>query len=321
MPITELPTKAVGSLGPEKTDSRAYVNPGTELPAIELEAIKSAIIELYGEVGLSDGSTADSINASPAGAPNLQLGALLWEWNETDVSQFEVTALSHGSDLGGAGDGDSTLALTAHVYGQPFVRAGNATGIVLRITATSLTGGGVFPVLASELTLPERYVLVARYAHHSTTQIRGGIYPWLDGTADGLSFDGYFVDRHLSSNSHQGRAVKAGDINASSLDNYGSPGTWDQDAIDSGGMQAIYTVHQRPAGATPAYARMSAESRCGSGIEPRFAQEVPSTSAFVSTSWDGIDMDRFGIGVWALNAAQSGTVDVSRLRIYAHPDD
>jgi len=39
-----LPTKTVGSLGPVKTDVRAYLRPDSELPAVELEAIKDAII-------------------------------------------------------------------------------------------------------------------------------------------------------------------------------------------------------------------------------------------------------------------------------------
>lgn len=39
-----LPTKTIGSLGPVKTDNRAYLRPDSELPAVELEAIKDAVI-------------------------------------------------------------------------------------------------------------------------------------------------------------------------------------------------------------------------------------------------------------------------------------
>lgn len=57
----DLPTKTVGSLGPVKTDSRAYLRPSSELPAVELEAIKDWIILLATEIGDTDGSTAGSI--------------------------------------------------------------------------------------------------------------------------------------------------------------------------------------------------------------------------------------------------------------------
>lgn len=335
MGVDTIPTKtdgtATGEIGRALIDRPRPLDadPRYEVVAAKHERLKDAVIANAAAIGTTVAPAPGSleariaaIEAAPA-APNVQLGALLWEWNETDVSQFEGTALSHGRDIATApagGDADTALTLTAHVYGQPFTRPGNATGIVLRITAAGLDGGGVFEVLASELTLPERYVVVTRYAHHSTGSLRGTFFLWIDGAGDKTTFEGYCAERYLGSSSHRGRVVKLGVVEGSQ-DSYTSPGAYDQDAIDTGGMEAIYTVHQRPAGDTPGYARISVEVRCGSGGtggSVEYSQKVPS--ALIDADWDGDDMARFGIGCWAPNANQAGTVDFSRIRIYAHPD-
>lgn len=57
----DFPTKAIGSLGPEKTNTRAYLRPSSELSAAELEVMKDWIIALAQEIGIDDGSTPGSL--------------------------------------------------------------------------------------------------------------------------------------------------------------------------------------------------------------------------------------------------------------------
>ncbi|NBU69856.1 MAG: hypothetical protein EBS53_00100 [Bacteroidetes bacterium] len=59
MTITSIPTKTAGDLGTVLTNIRAPV--ANEFSAVNLEKIKDRIIELFQEVGLTDGSTAGSL--------------------------------------------------------------------------------------------------------------------------------------------------------------------------------------------------------------------------------------------------------------------
>ena len=59
MTITSLPTRGAGDLGAALTNARAPVR--NEFSAVNLEKIKDRLIEIFGEVGLSDGSTAGSL--------------------------------------------------------------------------------------------------------------------------------------------------------------------------------------------------------------------------------------------------------------------
>jgi len=62
MAITTLPTRGPADLGVALTNTRAPI--ANELSAVNVEAAKDRIIEIATEVGLSDGSTAGSINAT-----------------------------------------------------------------------------------------------------------------------------------------------------------------------------------------------------------------------------------------------------------------
>lgn len=59
MTITSIPSKTPGDLGVVLTNIRAPV--ANEFSAVNLEKIKDRIIELFQEVGLSDGSTSGSL--------------------------------------------------------------------------------------------------------------------------------------------------------------------------------------------------------------------------------------------------------------------
>lgn len=64
MPITTLPTQTEGSLGQVKADSGGPYVAGTDVNAAIVNAWVTRFIELYNEIGKSDGTTVGSINES-----------------------------------------------------------------------------------------------------------------------------------------------------------------------------------------------------------------------------------------------------------------
>jgi hypothetical protein len=54
MPLNALPTKTDDSIGRVKSDSRALTNINTQVPAAELERLKTAILDIASEVGIHD---------------------------------------------------------------------------------------------------------------------------------------------------------------------------------------------------------------------------------------------------------------------------
>lgn len=67
MPLTTIPEKTETSLGIEKQDVLPYTDPNTQVPAVQYERLKDAVIASALAIGLGDGSTAGSIEARLAG--------------------------------------------------------------------------------------------------------------------------------------------------------------------------------------------------------------------------------------------------------------
>jgi hypothetical protein len=168
MSITAIPTQTDGSLGRIKSDADAATDLDTQLTAGEHNRLVTTVIALTSEVGLSDGTTAGSLNEakldhetrlgavetavgpvptiiSDVTALDVRVDALeaagsasqtLWEWNRADTSQFStpfatVTA-SH------------TLAVVNASHGP-----------VLRLTFTTKTSGaGLAHVLRPDFDIP-----------------------------------------------------------------------------------------------------------------------------------------------------------------------
>jgi hypothetical protein len=319
MPITEFPTKAIGSLGPVKTDNRAYRRPSSELPAAELEAIKDAIIALYNELGLSDGSTADSVREAvnnAGGPPNPQVGELLWAWNKTDVSQFEATAFAHDRDGSDVSSKNAAAELTLTV-----VDAGGRLGNALRLTASSsFLGGGVFGILESEFPngLPARYVVQVTYLVSTGTTNKIGAYLCYKAAAG--AFQGIAVYRATGSASLVLQAI----VNDHPLvqDSLVNSGNLDSDATARGGIVGLYSVFRQRTADNPSNTLVQSYDLSWGGGQPQHDGSLPSALSGVSTNWDGLDFDRIGIGTWgALLSGAAGTADFLDLKVYAHPDD
>lgn len=103
MAITSLPTKTDASLGRAKTDASPAANLDTDYPAAEHERIKDTLIDVVTEVGLSDGSTASSLNkrvgaieAKTPKYPAIDANTIL-AWDFTGTSGSIANRGSHGS--------------------------------------------------------------------------------------------------------------------------------------------------------------------------------------------------------------------------------
>jgi hypothetical protein len=318
MAITVLPTKTIGSLGPVKSDTRAYLRPTQELPAVELEAIKQQVIDNATEIGLTDGSTAGSLReATQTAGPSLEVGSLLWEWNGTDLAQFDATPLDYERDLGSPGGGNAETALVVTVVADPDAYFG---GNVLRFTATSLAGGGVLAVAASEITLPSRYVVYVRLRGEVSGTSMVGYGCMVAFNDDGTdAMEGILVNRPEGGNTNEIVAITANRFgNAEGL--VGS-GTFNAACAARGGVVQLLTVEKKPGGEATGLAVVSCSDKAMAGTGPIFDTALPHTIAGVGTAWDSLTMGRVGLAIHEGVNGTSGVVDFKDFRIYAHPDD
>lgn len=167
MTITSIPTKTSGDLGTVLTNVRAPVV--NEFSAVNLEKIKDRVIEIFTEVGLSDGSTPGSVWEAIL-ALAAQTIVLPIENLET-ITPGQAVAVSTVSgrcrradaispglaqsfigicSVGGVGDGGGTVTATIRASGLVTGLAGltpNAplylsTAVVGGVTTTVPTGTG-----------------------------------------------------------------------------------------------------------------------------------------------------------------------------------
>lgn len=250
-------------------------------------------------------------NPAPA---NLQVGALLWEWNGEDTTQFQTSgsppSFKHRNDLGSM-SGSGVLSV---VDLSPL-----AIGKVLRVTATSLVGGYVFPLELSELDLPSRYVVVVNFADASSQFLAGGLYPFFLGDGNDEPMIACALHRRQSAGNLTVYAVVDDLEGADTIASSGAM-TTTADTVERGGITSIVTVDVRPSGETPALGQIRCEDRNGNGGWAHDGS-VASALSGVGTTWNGQDMNRIGIGIYNGGGALSASFDFGHLAIYAHPED
>lgn len=130
MPITTMPTKTAGDLGPVLTNVRTPV--ANEFSAVNLDRIKDRIIELFNEVGLSDGSTPGSLREA--------INAI------SNVVQIPI---ENGETITA---GQAVAASTVSGRCRRANAVGNAAGSFLGVCTVGGTGNGAGTVLASVVT-------------------------------------------------------------------------------------------------------------------------------------------------------------------------
>lgn len=225
-------------------------------------------------------------------------GGLLWRWNKTDLTQFD-SLITH-QNLSAASSGSAAATVVD--------RSPKVVGNVIRFTSTSVVGGRVLLISASELIVPARYVVVARLVESGSFLV-GTIFPHCDGADSTLN--GFSIHRNLNSAAST-RIVSAGVPVAGP--GISSGGAVTAGVIDVNGVQSIITVNARPDGGATALSSITMEDRHGLG---GFSHDGVLPTA---TTWNSQDHDRIGIGCYS-ETSNSGTLEFSDLAVYAHPDD
>lgn len=148
MSITTLPTQTEGSLGQVKSDSTGVYTPATDLNAALFNEHTARIVEVFQEVGLTDGTTPQSVNSKIA-AINANIATLISDLNtaESDIVNINSSISSINTSISGI-----NTALTG--------KASTATQIT---AGTGLTGGGSF-VTDRTISLDQTYLASTAHA-------------------------------------------------------------------------------------------------------------------------------------------------------------
>jgi hypothetical protein len=169
--ISNLPTAVDGSAGRDKSDVRPVPNLETYVPAAEWNTVKNGVVTLAAELGLSDGSTAGSVNASL-----VRSGLRDGRWSVEDdfvlgdaAARYFTQANGSGSTStfdkasGAAGAAVMSAAAVSSGRGSVFGRYLTVTGEMnptfeARFKVTMATGAKVQIGLADQVS-PNSYVL------------------------------------------------------------------------------------------------------------------------------------------------------------------
>lgn len=246
------------------------------------------------------------------GAPSPVFGELLWQWNGVDTSQFESTAFAYERDIGTPTPNAAT-ALALGITSAPSPKLGSA----LQIVATNLAGGGVFAILESELTLPERYVVYWKTLAGSGVQnlLHLAFVPD-DGLGD---FQGFGSERTGGTSSAVLRTIQGNRVSNVSQTLATSGNNSSSFSDPRGGVEQIIQVW-RPNGDNPSEGFARVEDRGGQNLSVNFTGVNIGALSGVQPNWNGLDLNRIGVGCWESNNGTSGSVALLDLRVYAFPD-
>lgn len=284
MPLGSTPTRASDDLGAALSDTRDPVE--GELSAVNVERIKDRIIDLWG--GVQD--VEESINT--ALDP-------IWEWNGTDTSQFNAqVTVNRASNTDKAGAGSISAVA------DPI----NASEKVLRLTATALVGGFIFPI--NDLpTLPRKIRVEWCWCDtNSQAPHEGWIAVAITSAGNGLC-----VGRPFSSG--------AASISIMRIEGGATTGATNGTAIVNTAPAAsqLETRRRYPASAivmrpqgTPAHWAIAARAE-GGAEGGRTSQEIAPAG-----SWDGLTFGTLGVGLYrgSVTPSDLGAHDLKYLRIY-----
>ncbi|HEY5622300.1 MAG TPA: hypothetical protein VIV14_00970 [Gammaproteobacteria bacterium] len=251
---------------------------------------------------------------------------VLWEWNRTDLLQFDTgSLLDYSNSVLGGPAGVVTPSFVADTFqGNP--------GIRLTADAAFL-GGFVLPVSAAELALPSRYILQARISRITGAGMVATVNPWgiIDPTT--LSTTGwkgavFRRDGGFSIAQHRLTTFFAGPPAVQLLRAVGvtdtppTAGTWNATMESRGGVTLRFECFRQD-GDTPAdWAWRTVLDDDANYDSGGLAEPQATGGGSTTPNWDGEDMVTFGVGI--LNdtgGAAAGSVDFLDLRVFQHPFD
>jgi hypothetical protein len=281
MTITTKPTRTEGSIGATKTDRRPATGASWEWSAAQINEISDRVVELFDEVGLSDGSEAGSLNERVATLETSGASALA-EWNGTDLTQFEAAITS----------GFTNPALVVETTG------GSKT---LKFTADAAAAGAYY-VRYFSASVPMQ-----------SMQGRAWVAPVTRTAGDelfaGLAFGGdggtppLVMTVAIGTDNADATAAAFGAANGASP---GTGVTWTSGAL---GQLAFGITWAATAGNAPSYALTS--STQGVDASGYFAG-LPGLAGFpaVDGAWVDAAVDKVGIYVWGGNNGATNAVEV-----------
>ncbi len=242
------------------------------------------------------------VQPAASGGRTPSVGALLWAWNRQDVSQFDVP-VDHQRDIGAVA-GSISASFVADVFrGRPG----------FRVTGAAIQGGHVLPVKASEVTLPDRYIVEARIARIASTFSPARVYPFFKHDAG--VFRGFAFHRANGSSASSYVCVR------NDLSNLSTSGpasaVWNATMEQQGGVHILLEVH-RQNGADPAEFLVNGKLEDFQTIGRAGVNEGTMSVA----DWNTHDMTRFGVGLYyGGGGTDAGEADFLDLAVYAHPLD
>lgn len=234
---------------------------------------------------------------------------LLFEWNKTDLSQFDASGASPNFADGGGGGALSVVATAEH-------------GNVIRYTGGGGTGiTEVFLVSQTEIVLPDsvkRNVIVEMELFTSSFGTSGGAGPALLCDDGAVNFHGFVISHFAGA-----AGVIAKTINNGTVETGGSGGGSTPSKF---GILHVYA--RKPASAPPEVSvycdgwdggtiNSHHMFRTGSSSANRgVAGDIGSNSTLGAT-WDPLDCDRFGIAAHSNAGTGPPSFDVLDLRVIA----
>ncbi len=232
----------------------------------------------------------------------------IWEWNETDVTQF-------GSAVGFTGLGTGT-APVIEVYQH---RGKNA----LKLRLNSGAGGWLFPIL--NLTPPNRYrieydVVDWDAAVTANTFLVTGLgYKNAGGTIDGLITFKSYAD--AAANSHDMGFVIADAMSGTTLDINPGSSFSDAHAVHKadGGIRVRFDVLERQAGQNPQTWSLGLQYEGARGAGTGRRRSSTSSGLPGLTGWNGLSFDLVGIGTGENSVANDRYYAIRNFRIRELP--
>lgn len=182
MALTTLPTRTDASVGASpKRNRRTVRDRQTCIPAEEYEALADSVVAVCADVGTDTSPAAGSLKKRMADAEGAidtlttaSGTAVLWEWNGTDLSQFD------------AAEGDAGFAWSVTTWSARYPGlAGIDDTPAIRCDSPNVAPRINFlPIKASELpaTMPTRFAMVARMGCSNANAVPMLISYWENAT-------------------------------------------------------------------------------------------------------------------------------------------
>jgi hypothetical protein len=243
---------------------------------------------------------------------------VLWEWNQTDVSQFlPAVDLNAGAAIAG-------LTLTT--------LAGGPNGVLLQMSSTETAAGGVFfPI---DFVFPRRYVIEIDFysIEFSDTTNAGRNYAGTCIAAEATGTN-LIALGHLNTDVGGYTEQFLADIGFSPSGSFGPSFNFNGIAaamfspapgVQSGLSMRFVVNSERPFVAATPQITVTIDGSGADAATPQTYARVNGSSNGVPAypaTWDGVDIDTLGLVILNGGATTSWVANISSFRVLKHPED